>query len=167
MISTAIDSFLVQVGTTIGAALDFVEVHYGFGRPQYYLTSVQLQEFEKYGYGEWIQTFATLMWTKVSICLFLLRIPTTKVLVRPLQAAVVFLVLSNVILTLLWILQCQPVEAAWNTSIKGRCFGRGQKERIIISQASKRSCNGFSDMKLICPQSSLWFRISLLHVTRY
>ena len=129
----------LQLGTVIGSALDFTQVHYGFGRHQFYLTDDQLQEFTKYAYGEWIQTFATLMWTKISICLFLMLIPTSKALIRPLQGAVVFLILSNAILTLLWILQCRPVDAAWNTSIKGTCFSRGEKQRIIIAQASKSS----------------------------
>ncbi|KAI4130902.1 MAG: hypothetical protein LQ338_001499 [Usnochroma carphineum] len=48
-------------GTLIGMALDFVEVHYGYGRHKYYLTPHQLQEFLKYTWGEWIQTFATLI----------------------------------------------------------------------------------------------------------
>lgn len=123
------------LGDIIGAGLDFVEVHYGFGRPQYYLTEWQIIEFRKYTYGEWIQTFATLMWTKISICLFLLRIPVTKALIRPLQGAVVFLAISNGILTILWIAQCRPVAAAWNNNIMGFCFSRGQQERIIIAQA--------------------------------
>ena len=29
--------------------------HYGFGRPAYYLTEHQFQEFMKYTYGEWLQ----------------------------------------------------------------------------------------------------------------
>lgn len=124
------------IGNIIGLALDFVEIHYGFGRPQFYLNQHQLLEYGKYAYGEWIQTFATLMWTKVSICLFLIRIPVTKALIRPLQGAVIFLVVSNVVLTLLWILQCRPVAAAWDTSLQPHlCFTRGQLERIIISQA--------------------------------
>ena len=90
----------VCLGIIVGSALDFVEVHYGFGRHDYYLSGYQLYKFRKYTWGEWIQTFATLMWTKVSICLFLLRVPTSKALIRPLQAAVVFLILSNVVLTL-------------------------------------------------------------------
>ena len=113
-------------------ALDFVEVHYGFGRHQNYLTAHQLREFEKYTYGEWIQTFATLMWTKVSICLFLLRIPCEKYLIRPLQAALVFLVLSNVVLTLLWIFQCRPIAAVWDSTIDGKCFKKRQVESIIL-----------------------------------
>lgn len=121
----------------IGTALDFVEVHYGFGMHQTCLTAHQLLEFQKYVYGEWIQTFASLMWTKVSICLFLLRIAISKRLTRPLQCGVVTLILFNVILTLCWILQCRPVRAAWDTTIKGQCFSRGQKQRIIFAQASR------------------------------
>lgn len=102
-----------------------------------FLTPHQLQEFQKYTFGEWIQTFATLMWTKVSICLFLLRIPVQKHFIRPLQAALVMLILSNVVLTILWIVQCQPVAAAWNDSIDGKCFSKFQKEGIIFAQASR------------------------------
>lgn len=117
-------------------ALDFVEVHYGFGRHKQYLTSHQLQEFNKYTWGEWIQTFATLMWTKVSICLFLLRIPVQKWLIRPLQAALVILIVSNVILTILWITQCRPVAAAWDESLQGICFSKDQIRSIVFAQAS-------------------------------
>lgn len=126
------------MGNAIGFGLVHMEMHYGFGRHQYYLTKWQLIEFQKYAYGEWIQAFATLMWTKVSICLFLRRIPATKVLIRPLDISIGVLILSNVILTILWIVQCRPIDAAWNSNIKGSCFSRGQLERIIIAQAGKR-----------------------------
>ncbi|CAD6585617.1 MAG: hypothetical protein ASARMPREDX12_002070 [Alectoria sarmentosa] len=62
------------------------------------------------------KTFATLTFTKVSICLFLLRIAITKVSIRPLQATIIILV-------------------AWNHKTPGKCFSQGQLERIIISQA--------------------------------
>ena len=129
----------MQLGNVIGFGLVHVEIHYGFGRHEYYLTTWQLIEFRKYAFGEWIQTFATLMWTKVSICLFLRRIPATKELIRPLDAAIGFLIVSNVILTILWIVQCRPIDAAWNTNIQGSCLSKGQMERIIMAQASKWS----------------------------
>ena len=76
------------------------------------------------------------MFTKVSICLFLLRITITPAFIRPLQAAIVILVVSNVVLTLVWILQCTPhLDKAWNDKVSGKCFSKGQLERIIISQA--------------------------------
>lgn len=131
-----------QLGTTIGAGLDFVEVSYGFGKHQQFLTAYHLQEFRKYTYGEWIQTFATLMWTKVSICLFLMRIPHSKVLLRPLQWAVAFLLFSNTILTVMWIMQCQPLHAAWDN--QGICLNRGAKEGIILAQAVISVISDFS-----------------------
>ena len=85
-----------------------------------------------------LKTFATLMFTKVSICLFLLRITVTKSFIRPLQAAIIVLVLSNIILSLAWIFQCTPhLDKAWNDEMPGKCFSKGQLERIIISQARK------------------------------
>ena len=103
-------------------ALDFVEVHYGFGRHQNYLTAYQLREIQKYTYGEWLQTFATLMWIKVSVCLFLLRTLSERYLMRPLQGALVFLVLSNVVLTLLWEFRCRPIAGVWDQAFDGTYF---------------------------------------------
>lgn len=128
-----------QLGNVIGAALVFVQVHYGFGRHQHCLTRYQLLEFEKYCYGEWIQTFATLMWTKVSICLFLLRLSISKNYNRFLQLGVIGLIMSNIVLTLCWIFQCHPIRGAWDSSIPtNKQCGRGQKLKIIFAQASKR-----------------------------
>lgn len=122
-------------GIIISSGLVIVEVHYGFGRHKADLTQWQYIEFMKYSYGEWIQTFQTLMFNKISICFFLLRIPVEKHLIRPIQAAIVALVVSNVVLTLLWILQCHPVAKAWNAQTPGSCFTNAQLQRIIISQA--------------------------------
>ena len=92
-------------------------------------------EFEKYSYGGWIQTFQTLMFTKISICFFLLRIPVEKRSIRPIQVIYRCTYISNIILTLLWILQCVSVARAWNTQTPGTCFTDTQLQRIIISKA--------------------------------
>ena len=123
------------LGIIIGCALVIVQIHYGLGRHRFYLSQWQYIEFRKYSYGEWIQTFQTLMFTKISICFFLLRIPVEKLFIRPIQATIVVLIVSNIILTLLWILQCNPVARAWNTQLPGTCFTDAQLQRIIISQA--------------------------------
>ncbi|KAL8826923.1 MAG: hypothetical protein Q9191_003497, partial [Dirinaria sp. TL-2023a] len=122
-------------GVIIGAALVIVQVHYGFGRHKGELSQWQYSEFQKFSYGEWIQTFQTLMFTKVSICFFLLRIPVERYLLRPIQAAIIALIVSNVVLTLLWIFQCNPIDSTWNKNIAGHCFTDAQLQRIIISQA--------------------------------
>ncbi|KAL8692447.1 MAG: hypothetical protein Q9224_003953 [Gallowayella concinna] len=124
---------LAVLGTTIGAALDFVEVHYGFGKHQQFLSPHELQQFRKYTYGEWVQTFATLMWTKISICLFLIRLPQSKALKRPLEWTVAFLLISNVIMTTIMIMQCQPLHAAWDDD--GRCMSLAAIEAVVLAQA--------------------------------
>jgi len=77
------------------------------------------------------------MWTKISICLFLSRIPVTKALKVPLYIASLILFISNLILTVLWILQCIPVKAAWDMAVKGKCFTKAQVLEIILAQGSK------------------------------
>lgn len=113
-------------------------MHYGFGRHQFYLEDHQIQEFKKYSYGEWILTFFTLTVTKVSICLLLLRISPSKRIIRPIKALILLLIITNILLSLLWILQCLPVDGAWDAQRRkaAKCFTKGQVQRIIISQAS-------------------------------
>ena len=87
-----------------------------------------------------VQTFATLTFTKISICLALLRITVTKVFIRLLYVAIAILAISNIVLSLLWILQCTPhLDKAWNSELPGKCFSRNQSDQIILSQASKSS----------------------------
>ena len=50
-----------QLGHPIGTALVVVQLSYGFGRPAYYLTPHQFQEFSKYAYGEWLQVRQTVL----------------------------------------------------------------------------------------------------------
>lgn len=122
-------------GHIVGLGIVAVEVHYGFGRHRTYLTEWEYTEFLKFSYGEWIQTFQTLMFTKLSICFLLLRIPVQTYFLRPLQGAIVFLIVTNIVLTFLWIFQCNPIRGAWNKQTPASCFTNAQLLRIIISQA--------------------------------
>lgn len=124
-------------GVTIGCALVMVQVHYGFGVHKDFLHPWSYIEYEKYSYGEWIQTFQTLMFTKLSICFFLLRLPVERRYIRPIQVSIVILIVSNIIITLLWIFQCWPISQAWTKDIDqhSNCMTNAQLLRIIISQA--------------------------------
>ena len=89
------------------------------------------------------KTFATLTFTKLSICLFLLRITITKAFIRPLQIAIIILVISNIVISLVWLFQCTPhLDKAWDDKKPGKCFSQGQLERIIISQACQYASAG-------------------------
>ena len=123
------------LGHCIGMGLVLCELHYGFGTHREFVSDSAFLEFMKCSYVEWIQTFQTLMFNKLSVCLFLLRLPVSKQYTRPLQGAVIFLIVSNIILTFLWIFQCSPVSGSWTQSATARCMTYAQLERIIISQA--------------------------------
>ena len=82
------------------------------------------------------------MLTKISICLFLLRITISKAFIRPLQAMIAMLLVSNIIITFLWLVQCRPsLAAAWDSTITGsKCMSVGQLRAIILAQASTSIC---------------------------
>ncbi|MCJ1374253.1 hypothetical protein MMC20_005485 [Loxospora ochrophaea] len=128
---------MADFGITVSSGLVIVQAHYGFGRHAGDLTVHEFREFQKYSYGEWLQTFATLMLTKISICLFLLRITISKAFIRPLQAMIAMLLVSNIIITFLWLVQCRPsLAAAWDSTITGsKCMSVGQLRAIILAQA--------------------------------
>ena len=155
--SVGIDDYTIlfaAFGIIIGCGLVIVEIHYGLGRHKYYLTEWQFIEFTKYSYGEWIQTFQTLMFNKLSICFFLLRIPVEKRFIRPIQGAIVFLIITNIVLTLLWIFQCNPIAGAWNKQTPSKCFTDAQLQRIIISQALVSIISDFA--LALFPIALLW-----------
>ena len=126
---------LATLGHVVGMSLVLCELHYGFGRHTQFLSETSYFEYSKFSYGEWIQTFQTLMFNKLSVCFFLLRLPVGKHYIRPLQGAIVALIVSNVILTFVWIFQCSPVKAAYNKGVPAQCMTNAQLQRIIISQA--------------------------------
>ena len=71
-----------------------------------------------------------------------MRLPNSKVLLLPLQGAVAFLLFSNTILTVIWIMQCQPIHAAWDN--RGTCMTREAKEGIVLAQAIISVISDFS-----------------------
>lgn len=146
--------FCANLGIALGTVMVGFEVHNGFGRHKFYLSNEHYIESQKYSYANWIQTFQTLMFTKISICFFLLRIPVEKHFIRPIQGAIIVLVVTNIVLTLLWILQCNPVSKAWDKQKSGTCFTNAQLQRIIMSQALISIISDF--MLALFPIVLLW-----------
>ena len=60
--------------------------------------------------------------TKVSICFFVLRIPTNKYLIRFLHVLIVSLFLVNGGTAIVSLAQCRPLEALWNRAVHGHCW---------------------------------------------
>ena len=115
-------------------------VLYGLGRHKYYLSNYDYKEFLKYDYLDWLQAFITLAVSKISICLFLLRLSKFNKLKTVLWALIGLLVLTHLPLIIMYIAQCNPVSRAWNTALDGRCFSKQVIENILIAQGGKYCC---------------------------
>ncbi len=126
-----------QVLTIVGAILILLEVLNGLGRHEYYLTPTQRRHFQKFSWVDWMQTFLTLMLTKISICLFLLRIMVERWLRRPVYALIGILIVFHMTCVFLFLGVCRPLRSYWELGVDGVCLGKGQVERLIIAQGGK------------------------------
>lgn len=118
----------------IGMGFVMLEVSYGLGRHTRYLPPDHYIGFLKYNYLDWIQVFITLALSKIAICLFLLRISKFERFRYLLFGLIAFLIISHTPLTLLFMLQCIPLNKMWDTQVPGHCFSRKRVETIIIIQ---------------------------------
>ena len=118
----------------VGMGFVMLEVYYGLGRHVQYLPLDHYIGFLKYNYLDWIQVFITLALSKISICLFLLRISKFERYRYFLFALIAFLIVSHTPLTLLFLLQCIPLSKNWHTQEPGYCFPKPAVEKIIIVQ---------------------------------
>ena len=85
------------------------------------------------------------MCTKVSIAFFLLRIPIQKKHIFPLYAGIAVLIISNLVLTLMWIFQCWPVQAVWDLAIPiQHCLNPGVVSNVILAQGIIAAISDFA-----------------------
>ena len=106
-----------QLTNSVGLGFYLSMVLYGLGRHKYYLSDHDYKMLLKWDYLDWPQTFLTLAVSKISICLLLLRLSQFSKLKKVLHWLVLFIVATHLPLMVLMIVQCRPVEKAWNTAI--------------------------------------------------
>lgn len=108
--------------------MQILEVRDGVGRHQYYLNlSPQLLLRESNALAlvyisETIFTFST-MFTRISICIFLLRIFGNKRVWRwGLHFIIAFVTVTSLAAGISVLLQCQPIRKVWKPSQPGTCW---------------------------------------------
>ncbi|KAL8991625.1 MAG: hypothetical protein Q9169_007809 [Polycauliona sp. 2 TL-2023] len=106
----------------------------GLGRHSYYLEQEQLRHFTIFGWADWIQTFITLMFTKTSICLFLLRIVDNKRTRMAIYGLIIFLVVITIVTASFFLGVCRPLTAYWTPNKEGHCLSDQVIENVIIAQ---------------------------------
>ncbi|KAI4233244.1 MAG: hypothetical protein LQ349_004533 [Xanthoria aureola] len=127
---------LTQVINACGMAFVGAEVSNGLGRKRFYLAPGSYKKFLKYDYLDWVQVFLTLLLSKISICLFLLRLSSFRKIRLGLHGMNIFLITSHIPLTFLMMFQCTPISKYWRNPLEGpgKCFDKDTVAIIIIVQ---------------------------------
>ncbi|KAL8871365.1 MAG: hypothetical protein Q9174_002784 [Haloplaca sp. 1 TL-2023] len=134
-----------QFVNLVGLGLMTAEVFNGLGRHMYYLRPDQRRRFEIIGWLDWMQTFTTIMLTKISICLFLIRIKNDTSNKIFMYSLIVANVLVTVVIICLFLAICQPLHAYWDVGVEGKCFSTSQ---VMIMVAAQGGFSVLSDLIL-------------------
>ena len=116
------------------------EVINGLGRHEYYLTAPQRRNFQILGWVDWMQTFITLGLTKISICVFLLRIVDSKKVKVGMYALIGCVSVFTATSVFFFLGVCRPLNAYWDVGVDGTCLSNHQIESVVLSQGSKPEC---------------------------
>ena len=99
----------------------------GLGRHEYYLSLtpellLQLVKLSKWQFLSEILTAFSLLITRLSVCLFLLRIfGTIRQWKWSLYIATGFIIITNLSSLSIILAECRPVSKNWNSLIPGKC----------------------------------------------
>ena len=102
-------------------------IHHGLGRHMYYLSLtpdylIDFAQIIKWQFLAEISTAFSLFFTRVSICLFLLRIfGAIRYWRLILYYAMAFIALMNISSITVIILQCRPLRKNWDPLLQGKC----------------------------------------------
>ena len=121
----------------MGASFVTGEVINGLGRHEYYLEPSQRRNYQALAWADWVQVFITLLLTKISICLFLLRIVASSKVKRLMYGLIVFMVLFTAVCVFLFLGICRPLKAYWDVGVKGTCLSDRQVESIVIAHGGR------------------------------
>ena len=103
-------------------------VHDGIGRHEIYLMSTlegraRMSQAIKWHFLSQPLVIASMMFIRLSICIFLLRIfGTTKGWRSTLYAILIITIATNVSSTAVTVAQCSPVRKMWNPTLPGKCW---------------------------------------------
>ncbi len=145
----ALAMFLVLVQVVFNG----LQYHAGFGRHAYYLSRIEALDAIKWSYVTMTLFFVIVCLTKISICLFILRIKKTGWLKWVLYTLMTGQVISTAAPEMVMLAQCQPIRSFWDRSI-GKCWDQTTYNAVVWAHfgmvtASNRFCTRLTLRKLM------------------
>lgn len=94
------------------------------GRHIICLTLADASEVAKWSLLAQVFISISLGLTKISVCIFVLRIidKAQRRFSQFLWVLIAFVTVTHVIQVVLFLVQCRPLEAVWNPFVRGHCF---------------------------------------------
>lgn len=132
-----------QLFSIVGFGLTVAKVNSGYGRHLYYLTPGQTSFALKMENIATPFLILSTMFTKISFCLFLLRIfMNNRVWKRAIYIIIALIAATNISSAIIVLPQCKPAAKLWNPNIKGTCWPRETQIGIAYYQGGKvmKSC---------------------------
>ncbi|KAL8728057.1 MAG: hypothetical protein Q9166_005657 [cf. Caloplaca sp. 2 TL-2023] len=111
-----------QIVNLVGLGFVTAEVFDGLGRHMYYLQPHERRRFQIIGWLDWMQTFIAIMFTKISICLFLIRIKNDKSNKIFMYSLIAANILVTAVSCFLFLGICRPLHAYWDVGVEGKSF---------------------------------------------
>ena len=128
---------VTMISNLVGLGFVTKEVQDGEGRHMYYLSRRQIENFGVIGWLDWMQTFITICFCKISICMFLLRIKDTKANRIFMHTLIAANVTVTIVVTSIFIGICTPPSAYWIVNKTGHCMSKEREMAVVIAQGSK------------------------------
>jgi len=114
--------FIATVLSVVSTGFNLQQVAIGGGRHEFYLTPPTIIQVVKWSdLSEFLLIWVTAL-TKISICIFVMRIPNSKRLTKLLYALIALLVVVNGACVIAFLAQCRPMEALWDPAVGGSCW---------------------------------------------
>ena len=139
-------------------AFKSVSLTAGLGRHSYYLSENQISRALEFNYATQLLSFVIVCLTKISICLFVLRIKKTGWLKWCLSALMAGLVLTTLACEIILFAQCQPINAFWNRE-PDLCWPQYVHNDAIWAQVCKDTRKDDSSRELTLIKPTLYSQI--------
>lgn len=124
-----------------------LQYHAGIGRHAYYLSPIDAMDTLKWSFAAMTLFFAIVCLTKISICLFILRIKKTGRLKWILYTLMAGLVITTAAPEIILFAQCRPIRSFWDRSI-GNCWNETIYISVVWAQAGRIATSTCLYMKL-------------------
>ena len=109
-----------------GSVVNTFQVSNGLGQSVEEFSPLQLLQSSKWTVIAVFETTVATCLIKLSICLFILRVlgPTNRHWRRLICGLLSFLVIITLAFLTVLLLQCRPLNAAWDYQVEGRCYSQ-------------------------------------------